>query len=206
MSSQRHPYELLAELLEYPGPGLTDAAEQCRAALAEKHPAAAQAVEDFAAWAAGVDPRDAEELYTRTFDIQAPCCLELGWQLFGETYKRGGLLVKLRVALREHDVEPGSELPDHLSVVLRLLPRLAPAEDPRGLVEEAVVPGVAKMAAALQGAASDAGATPSPYLGLLRAVDLVLRADYDVSADAGAASRPNGTNRLLPIFTPEMEP
>ncbi|MBI3071389.1 MAG: molecular chaperone TorD family protein [Deltaproteobacteria bacterium] len=78
---------------------------------------------EFAEFVAGRDLRELEELYTSTFDIQGNVCLDVGYQLFGETYKRGQFIVKLRVALREAGVSEAGELPDHLPSVLRFLAR-----------------------------------------------------------------------------------
>lgn len=189
-------WELLAELLLYPDPGLVSTAEQARAAVAERCPAAAEKLERFASFVAESDPRDVEELFTRTFDIQAACCLDVGYHLFGETYKRGVFLVKMREVLRGKDIPEGSELPDHLPSMLRLLARLEEAEDPRGLCEECLVPATAKMVAGF-------GDKPSPYAEVLRAVLAVLRADFSI------AEEPTPKHRRLPVvpeFTAEMEP
>lgn len=181
-AASKHPYELYAELLDYPQPDLAAAAERA-------------GVPELAAWAAGVSYREVEELYTRTFDLQPPCCLEVGWHLFGESYKRGSFLVKMTVAAREHGVEPGVEMPDHLSVVLRLLPRLGPDEDARGLVEEAVLPAMEKM---LEGFGDRQG---NPYRALLVAVAERLRRDYDVRP---AVTPPPQVH--LPVYSyPEVE-
>ncbi len=175
-------YELYAELLDYPQPDLARTAE--RAGL-----------DDFAAWAAGVDPRELEEVYTRTFDLSAPCCLELGWHLFGETYKRGEFLVRMTVAGRAHGVSPGTELPDHLSVVLRLLARLGEDEDPRGLVEEAILPALEKMIASVTGTGEN------PYRALLASLETRLRDDFDVPRAAAAPASVH-----LPLYAyPEVE-
>jgi nitrate reductase assembly molybdenum cofactor insertion protein NarJ len=60
--------------------------------------------------------------------------------------------VTMRGALRQHGVDEGSELPDHLPAALRLLPRLTPEEEPRALVTEALLPALGKMRAAARGA------------------------------------------------------
>lgn len=166
-----HPYDALAELLEYPSPALCAAAEVCGELLGPRCPEAAKAVRDFAAFVAGEAQADLEELYTRSFDVEPMCCLEIGWHLFGENYHRGELLVRLRVAAREHGLPPSTELEDHLTVVLRLLARLDEAEDPRGLVEEATLPAIAKMLAGFRD-------KNHPYHGLLDAVTRVLCADF----------------------------
>lgn len=139
----------LAGLLEYPGPDLLDQVEQVRGALALQHPELAARLEPLALFAAEQDQAALEETYTRTFDISAPCCLEIGWQLFGENYHRGSLLVKLRMALREHGIDPGSELPDHLVPVLRLIAVLPAEFEPADLAHEGVLPALTKMRAAL---------------------------------------------------------
>ena len=55
----------------------------------------------------GMALRDLEELFTRTFDINPQCTLELGWQLYGEDYNRGAFLVRMRELMREKGVEEG---------------------------------------------------------------------------------------------------
>lgn len=185
-----HPYELLAALLEYPGPDLLAAAASARTALAARSPEAAAALESFACGIAPLDPGEVEELYTRTFDLLAPCCLDVGYQLFGETYQRGSFLVKLREATRRHGIETGSELPDHLPVMLRLLARLDRAGDPRGLAEEAILPALGRMRAAL-------GDGANPYAALLAAIDTSLRADFSI------AEEPRG--RVLPMRLPVVQ-
>lgn len=139
----------LAELLEYPTPGLLGAVGEARARVAGD--ALARALERFEAFVAESEPTGLEETYTRTFDICAPCCMDVGYQLFGENYTRGAFLVRMKQETRAHRVDPGSELPDHLPVVLRLLGRLRDDEDPAGLVGEAILPAMNKMTAALPG-------------------------------------------------------
>lgn len=69
-------------------------------------------------------PDRAEEHFTQVFDVNAARSLEMGWHLYGEDYARGAFLVRMRQALREVGVEEGSELPDCLPTLLRLLARL----------------------------------------------------------------------------------
>ena len=71
---------------------------------------------------------DLEELYTRTFDVNPVCSLELGWHLYGETYERGAFLVQMRDLLKRCGVEESSELPDHISHVLLSLSRMSAEE------------------------------------------------------------------------------
>jgi len=117
-----HRDESLARLLEYPGDDF--------AALLDAHRARWDD-DDLAALAAAVEGLSTpaiQELYIQTFDFNPKCTLDLGWQLFAEDYNRGLFLAKLRTESRRLGLEETSELPDHLTHVLRLLARMTPAE------------------------------------------------------------------------------
>jgi nitrate reductase delta subunit len=90
-----------------------------------------------------------EELYTRTFDLNPVCALELGYHLFGENYKRGELLASLRVAEADCEMDAGSQLPDYLPVLLRLIVRLKQDDLRRSLIGECILPALGKMKEAL---------------------------------------------------------
>ncbi|MBT4790293.1 MAG: hypothetical protein HON90_01875 [Halobacteriovoraceae bacterium] len=92
-----------------------------------------------------LDETQLEELYTKTFDINGVCSLDLGYVLFGEDYKRGALLVEISRLLRENDVDPGTELADHLPNVLRLLPKLTNFEEREQMIEKLVIPAINNM-------------------------------------------------------------
>lgn len=65
-----------------------------------------------------------EEKFTRTFDLNKTTCLEIGWHLYGEDYKRGEFLVNMRQSLAEYHIVESIELPDHISHCLKLLAAL----------------------------------------------------------------------------------
>jgi nitrate reductase delta subunit len=116
-------HDALACLLSYPGEGH---GARYPAAVAMVSAAVPEASAELRAFLAGIAPLgegELEELYTRTFDNVAERSLEVGWQLFGENYARGVLLVRLRALLRQHGVPERIELPDHLAHVLPLLAR-----------------------------------------------------------------------------------
>jgi len=102
--------EVVARFLEYPNPDRGGHA----AALSEEIAAFLDEIRN-------VSPDGLEELYTRTFDLNPVASLDLGWHLYGERYERGRLMAVLRELENEAGVDSGSELPDHLTVVLRLI-------------------------------------------------------------------------------------
>jgi nitrate reductase delta subunit len=148
MIGHRH----LAAALAYP------AREEPRAALA--------AFEGFA----GFSETELEELYTRTFDINPVCSLETGWHLFGEDYNRGAFLVRMRGLLRQHGVEEGAELPDHLESALRVL-RTMEEKDAADLAREFILPAVMKMRVPFKSG-------DNPYGAVLAEVERFLRETY----------------------------
>jgi nitrate reductase delta subunit len=122
--SDRSLYARLAQLFEYPGPGYAQMAEDCLPLLREAPAEAAATFEEFCAGIRSLRTQDLQELFTRTFDLNPVCTLEVGWHLFGEDYQRGEFLVKMRGQLRRRGVAETSELPDHLTHALALLARM----------------------------------------------------------------------------------
>lgn len=86
-----------------------------------------------------------EELYTSTFDIQGICCLDLGFILFGEDYKRGEFLVGFSAMQKKYGVDIGTELADHLPNAMKLLHVMENGEERVELIKLALIPAVAKM-------------------------------------------------------------
>ena len=184
MSAAAPLYDHLATLLTYPAgvsgralaadPGLPDAEATGADALLRRF---ADEIRDYSA-------TELEELYTRTFDLNPVCCLEVGWHLFGEDYNRGRFLVRMREQLRRLRLSESGELPDHLTDVLRALGRLAPEEAAR-FAAEAVLPALDKMLTGFPDAAN-------PYAHLLEAVRQVVahRHGHAATPDATAASQP----------------
>lgn len=164
-SSEVH--DALACLLCYPGEGAGEKYPAAIDVVRKGAPDAAAALELFATGIAGIGPGELEELYTHTFDNVSERSLEVGWQLFGENYARGALLVRLRELMRKHGVVERTELPDHMSHVLALLGR-APEGLATALATNQVAQAVKKM---IEGFAS----IESPWISVLEATQTVLR-------------------------------
>ena len=186
--------ELLAELVTYPQAGYHEHVAECRHALAEAHPAVAPLLNDFAQATAPLSVEDLQELFTRTFDLNPVCSLEIGWHLFGENYDRGALLVKMRQELRHYGLAESVELPDHLTHALTLLGHMEPARA-QEFATACVLPALDKMLDAFAGKAEGkesipAGAlTPNrtPYFNVMQAIGRVLHGLYAEPAVTGAS-------------------
>ena len=109
----------------------------------------------------------AAERYTVLFDLSPVCTMSIGYHVFGETYARGELLAGLVGELQQHRVDPGSELPDHLPVLLELLGRMEDAESRQLLLAVLVLRGLDKMLDELNDAVD-------PWSAILRTLPEVL--------------------------------
>jgi nitrate reductase assembly molybdenum cofactor insertion protein NarJ len=67
--------------------------------------------------------------------------------MFGDDYKRGELLVNLNRELRQAGIDCGSELPDHLPTVLRLMARWEDRELAKEFAEEILHPALERVIA-----------------------------------------------------------
>lgn len=134
----------LALALDYPRAWLPRRLQEAQECALRESPSVAEPLAAFCTAMDALSPEQREELYTRTFDINPVCSLEIGWQLFGEEYHRGALLVRLRSELRRHGIEETAELPDHLTHVLSLLDRMDAAQA-SSFAHCCVIPAVDKM-------------------------------------------------------------
>lgn len=195
--------EMFADLLEYPGEpqkidapwmkdaamfrllDLPDTAEHFAMLVSMDFPQFAPEVIAFAETIQTFTPEQREELYAQTFDFNPKRALEAGWHLFGETYKRGKFLVKIRETMREHEIEEGDKLPDHLTHLFRLLDRLEQDEG-EALIAEVILPALRKIAESFEG-------KPNPYGGLIRAMVGIVSESISDEALAIAATIPAKT-------------
>ena len=159
-------YESLGGLLVYPDASFPERLGACRRQFEKADPKAADEVRQFAEGVEGLSLEELQELFTRTFDLNPVCSLEVGWQLFGEEYSRGTFLVAMRAQLREKGIKESTELPDHLTHILPLLDRLEDDERVH-FNDKYLKPALTKMLAAFEG-------KQTPYVHVLRACDAML--------------------------------
>ncbi len=165
-----------AELLEYPNGNLAPMAMHLADELKWNAEIWLDLLEAFALDAQLTSSAELEEAYTRTFDLNPSCTLEIGWHLFGESYKRGSFMANMRESLRQHGVEEGSSLPDFLPTLLRLVPKLG-QEDAQDLVRDCITPALANIRGAI-------GEGAGPYAHLLESLALLLK---ELAPGEGAA-------------------
>jgi nitrate reductase assembly molybdenum cofactor insertion protein NarJ len=134
----------LADLLDFPGAEFATRGRALAGFLRDNYPDAAAEVEHFLD-AILQKTLDLQELYTRTFEVQAVTTLGVGYVLFGDDYKRGALLSNLNREHNDADNDCRGELADHLPNVLRLMPKLGDQDVLEELVEQILVPALMLM-------------------------------------------------------------
>lgn len=113
--------------------------------LVEVLPEAAAALEPFVKFTQSCTLSDIQELFLRSFDLQAITTLDIGFILFGEDYKRGQLLVNLNTEHKMAGNPCHTELADHLPNILNLLPKMKDDSMRCELTTRLLIPAVLKM-------------------------------------------------------------
>ena len=134
----------LSTLLRYPDADFRARLRETTDAMGGAWPVAAEALGKFAQAVDPAGPAELEELFTKTFEIQAVCCLEVGYVLFGEDYRRGIFLAQLKDEHRHAGHDCGIELADHISNVVALL-GASDREDVRQDLAAVAIPAVRSM-------------------------------------------------------------
>lgn len=117
-------FKALSALLSYPGHDLQQAVPAIRAALGEGllPQAAVAALEPLLVSLERDDLYDLQECYVLLFDRSRTLSLNLFEHIHGESRDRGGAMVDLLETYRAGGFDlAGSELPDHLPVLLEFL-------------------------------------------------------------------------------------
>ncbi len=228
--SYRH-YSEIASLFDFPEAEYLSHCDRALKVLLESYPEAAMELQRF------VDgiPRetlDLQELYTRTFDVQAITTLDVGYVMFGDDYKRAELLANLS---REHaavENSCGVELGDHLPNILRLIPRLAktgfsetggPASELiQELIQQIVIPSLMLMIREFDSErivkknegyrkhyktliAPAPGGDPTIYCCALKAILRVLMDDFEVTESADRSEPTGRASDFFKFIEKELE-
>jgi nitrate reductase delta subunit len=154
------------------------AVRKCQELLRTAFPEEPQILQRFASHVASSSLDELEELFTRTFDLNPVCCLEVGWQLYGEDYNRGSFMVRMRQQMRLLGIAESIELPDHLSNLLPLLARMDAAEA-GNLCASYLLPALRKMQQGISG-------SDNPYEEVLDAVAKLIEREAAPFAEAAS--------------------
>src|SRR5215471_5221577 len=158
-----HLYEILASSLEYPDEHWHTGLDSWQQCLSAEGSVVATEFNEFRRKLLDLPIDEIQELYTQTFDLNPVCTLDIGYHLFGENYKRGELLARLRETEEPFELGQANQLPDHLPVLLRLLPKLQDEELRLALIAEILMPSLFKMIEALS-------RTDNPYRYLIEMI------------------------------------
>ena len=147
-------YEDLAALFDYPEADYPARVRKAYDLLADRYPLATAELQAFME-AAEIEGEtysaetldEIQEIFTRSFDVQAITTLGIGYVMFGDDYKRGELFVNLSREYADVGIDCGTELADHLPTVLRLIARWQDEELVKELVEEVLHPALHQMVA-----------------------------------------------------------
>ena len=149
-----------AALLRYPNDHVVEHAELCLLGMKKLNSKAVTSLESFAVFVESNQPARVEEAFTAAFDLQPVCHPYIGYQLCGESQQRTLFMLKLRELYRQFDFEPGNELPDHISEVLRFVGSINDCDCRDEIIRDGLLPALDKLNQGIENG-------ENPYLGLL---------------------------------------
>ncbi len=167
----------ISRLLSYPDEHYDQLVELLYLIVQGELPDAAKGISEFGQFVEQCEGHELEETYTRTFDVNPSCALEIGWHLFGEDYMRGQFLVRMRGELAKYEIPESTELPDHLAHVLAVIAAM-PDDEASQFSHACVFPALHKMQTSLD-------KNESPYRHLVRCLLDVLEQQYGPSKPWG---------------------
>lgn len=146
MKTREH-YSILSDVFRYPGDDFLTVLDAAANVVAEKYPEAEKELRVFISYMKDCDPDKREEIYTKTFDVQPICYLDLGYVIFGEDYKRGAFLLHMQEEQQKAGNDCGPELPDNLSNILTLFSITSDEALVEELASSILIPGLRRMVA-----------------------------------------------------------
>lgn len=138
-------YIVFADLLRYPDKDYPSKAKECLAMLQKQYPEVADEIIPFVDYICSHTEDEFEELYTKTFDVQPICYLDLGYVIFGEDYKRGAFLLHMQEEQLKAKNDCGTDLSDNICNMLTLYTKTQNQELLDELSVKILIPGLEKM-------------------------------------------------------------
>jgi len=143
--ANRIQYKLLANLFRYPDESYKEDVKSFIKMVSYKYPDVVSEMKRFSDFIATKDLYEIEEVFNKTFHIQAICFLDLGYVLFREDYKRGEFLVNMKREQAKINHDCGNELADNLPNVLDLMSKIDDEDFLDELSVRIVIPAAQKM-------------------------------------------------------------
>lgn len=190
---KQQAYQLLADIFDYPNAALPLSVRQLIFLLEEESPRAATALTEFLSVLETAGIARFQELYIQTFDFRADCSLYVGHYLFGESGRRGLFLAELSGRYRERQLAAISDIPDHMSCLLRYLAAIEPGEEAGELIHGCLIPAISRITAA------DAIAK-SPYRVVLEALLVLLQQKDSGHIELGEFAWTSSSTSHFPIL------
>lgn len=206
-------YDSLSLLFQYPHANLMRDIKMAEKILCEDNPELSDSLSQFIECVSSSNLNELEEIYTRTFDVQAITTLDIGYVLFGDDYKRGSLLANLNREHTEAGNDCGTELADHLPNVLKLLPRMKDENLRTELVKKIILPALQKINddfspkriemknAAYQKHHKTIIENPKKfalvYSSVIQLIINVLQSDFNLTAVAASEYQSDFTNQII---------
>lgn len=151
----RNHYSLLANLFRYPEDDFIFQLKENQDFLNEFYPTAGKELQPFSDFINKCPHDERKELFTKTFDVQPICYLDLGYVMFGEDYKRGAFLLNMQIEQQKINNDCGTDLPDNTCNVLDLMTLSKDDLFVEDLVWRVFIPCVKKMIAEFDSARID---------------------------------------------------
>lgn len=115
----RATWQTVSVLLDYPTEASAGLYDRLRSVVAGLPSSVSMPLGSFLSHVESVPLRELQEQYVRTFDHTRRGCLYLTYFAYGDTRRRGVVLVEFKQAYRRGGMEfTADELPDHIGVVL----------------------------------------------------------------------------------------
>ncbi len=151
----RDHYSLLANLFRYPEEDFMLQLKENQNFLDEFYPEAGKELQPFSESLNNRPLDETRELFTKTFDVQPICYLDLGYVMFGEDYKRGAFLLNMQEEQIKINNDCGTDLSDNICNVLTLMTKSEDDVFVEDLVWRIFIPCVKKMIAEFDSARVD---------------------------------------------------
>ena len=173
-----NPYDLFAEILDYPTPLLSERLKECLSILSPVNREATFLLSEFQAFFERSPLTRMEEIYARTFDLQTACYPCIGYHLFGEDSRRKIFMAGLEEYYQACGFPTGNPLPDRLTIFLRFLAKERDEEEREELIDLCLLPALEHMVKGFE-------QKDNPYREVLDALRVALRGGNSWASQGG---------------------